>query len=231
MSGARVQDINTLRLFRAALIKFTESASVALTDAEGEVVRKIGWLEGEQTQFWTHQVRQWSEEVNRAKDAVRQKTIYKDATGRPQSAVDEMKHLKKCQATLAVAEEKLANTRKHARQLPREQLLYRGGVQRLSTLLSVDMPVAIATLDRIVAQLEAYTSAAPTMAESEAGSDASEGSMRRAVDDPAGGPRAEQKNDQGAAGGGQEDNADSGPARHPPLADDSQAPKPKPETP
>lgn len=189
-SGARVHDIDTIRLFRAALVKFTESSSVALTDAEGEILRKLTWLESEQDRFWQMQVRKWTEEVAKAKDAVRQKTIFKDSLGRTQSAVDEMKHLKKCQAALDTSEEKLKNTRRHARELQREHLLYRGGVQRFATILSADMPNAIAALDRIVGQLEAYTAAGPAMATSEAGSEAAgtlgaegEGSMKRAVED------------------------------------------------
>jgi hypothetical protein len=188
---ARVHNFDSIRYFRAQLVKFVESAQTALTDAEGDVTRKMSWLEGEQDHFWTMQIRKWTEEVNRAKDAVRQKRVFKDSLGRQQSTVDEEKHLKKCQRILEEAETKLANTRRHARELQREHLLYRGGVQRLATVLASELPNGIATLDRVVAQLEAYVSAAPTMATSEAGPpDASaapgadaDASMRRAVDD------------------------------------------------
>jgi flagellin-specific chaperone FliS len=135
------------------------------------------------------QVRKWNEEVNRAKDAVRQKRIFKDSLGRQQSTVDEEKHLKKCQRILEEAEQKLANTRRHAKQLQREHLLYRGGVQRLATALASDMPNAIAMLDRVTEQLEKYVSAAPTLATSDAGPDQAgtfgteaAGSMKRAVE-------------------------------------------------
>lgn len=189
MANARVQDIDVIRHFRAVLVKFVESANSALTDSDGEITRKMGWLEGEQDHFWTMQVRKWNEEVNRAKDAVRQKRIFKDSLGRQQSTVDEEKHLKKCQRILEEAEQKLANTRRHAKQLQREHLLYRGGVQRLATALSSDMPNAIAMLDRVTVQLEKYVSAAPTMATSDAGPDQAgvfgtdaAGSMKRAVE-------------------------------------------------
>jgi chromosome segregation ATPase len=190
-AGARVQDLDVIRLFRAALIKFTESSNSALTDADGEITRKLSWLESEQMMFWTRQIRKWNEEVNRAKDAVRQKRIFKDAMGRQQSTVDEEKHLKKCQAALEECETKLENTRRHAKQLQREHLLYRGGVQRLATLLSSDMPNAIAMLDRVTQQLQQYVAAAPTMATSDTtestaplGTDG-DVSMKRAVDDSA----------------------------------------------
>lgn len=167
--GAKVQDIQAIRQFRAALVKFVESAGVALTDAEGEITRKMSWLETEQPYFWSSQVRKWTEEVNRAKDAVRQKRIFKDSLGRPQSTVDEEKHLKKCQKILEQAEQKLENTRRHAKQLQREHLLYRGGVQRLATALSSDLPNAIALLDRITDQLQQYVASSPVLVGSEAG--------------------------------------------------------------
>lgn len=187
--GAKVRDIEAIRQFRAALVKFVESAGVALTDAEGEITRKLTWLEMEQSHFWVSQVRKWSEEVNRAKDAVRQKRIFKDSLGRPQSTVDEEKHLKKCQKILEQAEQKLENTRRHAKQLHREHLLYRGGVQRLATALSSDLPEAIALLDRITDQLQQYVSSSPVLVVSQAGQPFSptspiqteSGSMKRAA--------------------------------------------------
>ena len=52
MNGARVQNIDALKHFRAALVKFTEAGKVALGDAESEVQRTVGWLQSELQQFW-----------------------------------------------------------------------------------------------------------------------------------------------------------------------------------
>lgn len=193
MSGpARVHDIDAIRAFRAHLIKFMESANSALTDADSEILRKINWLEGEQDSYWVSQGRKWTEEVARAKDAVRQKRIFKDALGRQQSTVDEEKKLKICQARLEECETKLAATRRHARALMREHLLYRGTVQALSTHLSADMPRAVAMIDSVTQRLQQYVAAGPSLATSTAdtASQTSSGistdagtSMKRAVDD------------------------------------------------
>src|SRR5213082_2349033 len=50
--------------------KFAEAGKVALGDAESEVQRTVGWLQGEQQQFWQSQIRKRHEIVNRCKDAV-----------------------------------------------------------------------------------------------------------------------------------------------------------------
>jgi hypothetical protein len=184
---ANVSDLDSIRLFRAALVKFVESANTGITDSDGEIVSKISWLETEQKAYWTAQQRKWTEAVSKAIDAVRQKRVFKDSFGRPQSTIDEEKHLKKCRQTLEEVEQKLANTRRAAMQLQREHLLYRGGVQRLMTMLASDMPRALAMLDRVVAQIEAYAAVTPTLVTSEATPDSvatgeGEGNMTRPAD-------------------------------------------------
>ena len=167
-TGARVTDFESIRSFRASLIKFIESSGAAVTDSEGEITKKMGWLESEQDRFWQQQIRKWQDEVTRAKDAVRMKKIYKDSSGKTQSAFDEEKHLKKCQTTLLMCEEKHANTRKYAKQLQREHMLYRGGVQRLQTMLSADLPQGVNTLENVLQALDAYLNAGPALATSDA---------------------------------------------------------------
>lgn len=192
MSTARVQSVDALKYFRIALWKFAEAANTALADSDAEVKRTLMWLQGEQQQFWSTQIRKRHEKVNQCKDAVRQKKLYKDSTGKTQSAVDEEKALMIAQRRLAEAEQKLINTKRHALKLQREMHMYKGATQRLSTAVVSDLPNAVASLDRMVQALEAYLSltaaggtaewnpppldAAPTTAEG--------GSMARAEGEP-----------------------------------------------
>lgn len=158
MSSARVQSVDALMHFRVALWKFAEAANVALGDAESEVQRTLSWLQGEQQQFWTGQIRKRHEFVNRCKDAVRQKKLFKDSTGRTQSAVDEEKALGIALKRLEEAEQKLLNTKRHSSKLQKEMHMYKGAVQSFATVIASDMPNAVASLDRMVRALEAYVS-------------------------------------------------------------------------
>ena len=158
MSGARVQSIDALKHFRIALWKFKEAANVAIGDAEGEVQRTVSWLQGEQQQFWQGQIRKRHEIVNRCKDAVRQKQLFKDSTGRVQSAVDELKALAIAQKRLAEAEQKLLNTKRHSAKMQKEMHMYKGAMQGFSTTVASDLPNAVAALDRMVQSLEEYVS-------------------------------------------------------------------------
>src|SRR6059058_4974910 len=106
MAEARVESTDAIRAFRHALLKFAELANSALTDAEADAGHTLMWLETEQRTYWTNNVRKASELVSRCQDAVRQKKIFKDSSGRPQSAVDEEKALAKAKRLKEHAEEK-----------------------------------------------------------------------------------------------------------------------------
>src|SRR6185503_974350 len=157
MSGyARVESVDALRAFRQALIKFAETANVSLADAEGEMNRMLVWLETEQDTYWQGQIRKRREDVERCRDAVRQKKLYKSPTGATQTAVEEEKMLKIALNRLEDAERKLKAVRRYAPRLQKEIQNYKGGVARLSTDVMADIPLAVARLDKMVAMLEMY---------------------------------------------------------------------------
>jgi hypothetical protein len=153
---ARVDNVDALKHFRAALFKFQEESNNALGDAESEMHKTLNWLENDQMSHWTNQIRKRTEDLNKAKEALRMKTAFKDATGRQASAVEEQKAVNAAGRRLEEAQQKLALTKQHSRKLVKEIQLYRGAVQRFATTLSSDIPQAAARLDQAVAQLQAY---------------------------------------------------------------------------
>lgn len=154
--AARVDSIEVLKEFKIALWKFQEAATVALGDAESEMHRVLMWLTTEQDSYWQHQIRKREEIVGRCKEAVRMKTIFKDATGRQQSAIEEQKALKIAVRNLEEAKEKLQMVRKWARVLPKEIEMYKGSVQRFATTVQSEIPVAAGHLEKLAQKLEAY---------------------------------------------------------------------------
>jgi hypothetical protein len=157
MSGyARIDSVDALRSFRSVMVKFTENARVALGDAEGEISRVLVWLETEANTYWSSQIRKRHDWVEKCKEAVRQKKLYKSPTGNTQSAVEEEKALRVAMKREEEAVEKLKNVRRYVPRLQKEISIYRGGVQRLTTSLSSDIPLAIGRLDKMVQALDAY---------------------------------------------------------------------------
>jgi hypothetical protein len=156
MSGARVQNLEVLRQFKIALIKFADMTKVALGDAEGEISKTVNWLGHEQQTYWNGQIRKRQELVMRCKEAVRQKKLFKDSAGRTQSAVDEEKQLMKAQRHLEAAEQKLAATKRHSAKLQKEMHMYKGAVARLMSAATSDIPNAANTLETLATSLDAY---------------------------------------------------------------------------
>lgn len=180
--SARVESIESLKLFKRALWKYQENASIALGEAESDIQRVMMWLEGEQRTFWNSEVRKRQDAVMRAKDALRQKQIFKSPTGGRQSDVDEQKALQLAMRRLAEAEQKVIAVQKYTQHLRREMMMYKGQVQRITTVVSGDIPQAAHDLEAIIQRLEAYASgegvATPEMAASQA---SDQPSMKRAT--------------------------------------------------
>ena len=133
-------------IFRVALVKFIETAGVCLADADSDIARTLNWLELEQVPYWTTQIRRREELVTRCKDAVRQKLLYKDSTGGRQSAIDEQKALQKAQALLVVAQEKLVASKQYVRRIQKQQMEYKGQVQKLGLALTGNLAATVAKL-------------------------------------------------------------------------------------
>lgn len=166
--GARIDDIDAIKTFRVQLAKFAEAANLAMDDAQSEINRTLNWLEGEQTSFWNAQIRKRQELLAKAQQALRDKTLYKDVSGRPPSAVEEHKAVAVAKRNLAEAEQKMANTKSWCRRFPKEIAMYHGGVKPFANTVAGGIPAALAQLTNSVILLERYT-ASPV----EAGSDAS----------------------------------------------------------
>ena len=167
--GARVDDVDALRLLRVAVVKFSESAQVALDTADAEISSTINWLEGEQSTYWASQVRKRHDKMVQAEEALRQKRIFKDSSGRTPQAVEEMKAVAVTKRRIEEAKNKHAAVRKAIGLLNREGQNYKGGVQRLATDLQTTVPSAVAMLDAIVVKLDEYANLQATLATSQAG--------------------------------------------------------------
>ncbi len=180
-TGARVESIEALKHFKITLIKFGEKISAALEDAESEMGHVLNWLENEQTTYWAAQIRKRHDVLEKAKEALRMKKLFKDATGRTPSAVDEEKAVAVARRRLEIAQQKAIETKKWVGRMQKEILLYKGQVMRLVTAASTDIPAAAAQLNNYVLTLEQYA-AVPVEAGSSAAMAAGEGSMTRAAE-------------------------------------------------
>lgn len=179
---ARVLSIDALKTLKVALWKFAESSNTALADAESDMNRTLMWLENEQASYWAGELRKRQQNVERCKEAVRMKKLFKDSTGGTPSAIDEEKALAVAMRKLGEAQQKIVAVKQWTRRLQKEILMYRGQVTRFATNVSSDIPVAVAALEQMIGTLETYVGLSPTEARSDSdmlGRSASAGGMNR----------------------------------------------------
>jgi len=154
--GARIHSVDALSIFRAALIKFAEHGNVALSSADSDIDRVLGWLERDQTTYWAGQIRKRHEIVLKWEDAIRQKRLYKNIDGTTKSAVDEQKELQKAKRAEDEARQKEVLVKKAIMTLRKESMMYKGRVQRLATSLQSEIPSAVRSLDNMLTHIDSY---------------------------------------------------------------------------
>ena len=209
----KVDDLEVFSRFRVAMLKFAQAASHSLSNADGQIARTHSWLENEQRAFWEGQLRKRMEAVTNARELLRQKKLYKDASGRTPGVTEEEKALAKCLAAAEHARERIESIRKWLPKLERAAGFYRGGVTSLSKTVGEDIPKAVSLLDRLAVSLEQYVQIEAAITDtSDSAPATSEPSIARGNDGPTAPPPAAK---------------DIAP---PPAADDQTAPAPQNST-
>lgn len=162
----RVRSIEALRAFKAAMKDFEEAVRLSLGEANREVQRAAGWLQGDRILYWKQQRRL---RENRLSDARSELMRAEMATATKTSAVVERKNVQKWKRAVEEAEQKLVNVKKWARTLEHEMSIFKAHCQPLSRIVEGDFSKAYAKLDRLYAALEKYIQLNPSVGGGAAG--------------------------------------------------------------
>lgn len=186
---ANIDDVEAIKRLRAAVGKFAEQVSVAVSDAAGEVNKTQQWLEVEQSHKWKLELRKRHEKLQQALEALRMKQLFRGPSGEKQGTADEQHRVKICRAALEEAERKVKAIEAHKARLAREAALFQGAISRLSGIAHQSAPAALAELGNLIVALEKYRSIQVTEAGSTAGGmggDGGGGMAGAVADGPAG---------------------------------------------
>lgn len=159
MQGANVKTISAIRDFKIALIEFIDDAKLALTEAHADVLKTGAWIQHDRMGYWQHAKKKRHEKVQMAKSELTRAQL-QSRDERP-SCVLERKALAKAQAEFDEAERKVEGCRRALSLLEREGLLFKAALAGFSTSLELDLPNALAHLERLMDTLEKYFSLAP----------------------------------------------------------------------
>jgi hypothetical protein len=144
--GAGVTSFAVLHDWYAALAEFRTEAQDALTELSLSLQRAVPWL-GEQQQYWQRQIRACEEAVTQAKTELTNRR-YTDFSGNTPDCTVQEKNLRRAQAKLQAAEDRLEAVRAWMLRLPREI--------RLALFLDAELPSGLALLARQLTALEKY---------------------------------------------------------------------------
>jgi hypothetical protein len=156
---ARVTSLDLIRDFRAALAVFKADGQDALTANALDVRRAFDWLT-DRRQFWARTVRECQDEVTHAKTDLARKQVLHPGERQP-DCTQEIKALRKAQARLEYAEDKVEKCRRWEPAIRRAADDYEGPARQLAGVLEADVPKALSLLERLVIALEEYVAIAP----------------------------------------------------------------------
>lgn len=151
---AKIHSIEALKNAKAALAKFAEDAGALLATVDSDVARMGQWLTHERPAHWKSQVRKREEMVQAARQEISRKQLA--AAPEPASTVLERRALQRAQEKLAEAQKRQQNTRRWIGVWDKESLMARGAISQLNDFVRVDIPKAIARIDRMMEQVEEY---------------------------------------------------------------------------
>jgi chromosome segregation ATPase len=151
--SARVHSIDAIKALHAALARFGPEAREALGSAEIEIRRVCDYLQ-DQLKYWQRQVERRQEDVNRARSDLAHARAIRQ--GERSGYVEQEIALRKAQARLREAEEKVVVCRRWILHLPQAINEYEGPARRLAGLLDADLKQGLAVLENKINVLEAY---------------------------------------------------------------------------
>ncbi len=156
MANARVTSIQAVRDLRPALVHFAQDVARALGEADAGIARAIGQVESDLPARWTRELARRREQLARAKDAWRAKTMFKDSSGKPPSAVDERVEVERWTRQVEEAQGKLEACRRWRSALAQHQEQFRAKVRSARDLSPMMTELAVHELDRLMAAIEGY---------------------------------------------------------------------------
>jgi len=154
-SQASVGSVDAFRDFRAAFVKFGDASRNALIAVDIEIRRMLDWLEKDQGAYWKNEIRRREEKLNEAKAALHRKRI--TATfGNAVSDSEEILMVRRAQAKLEHAENKLKEVKQWYLTVEQAVNEYRGPAQLFGSALDAGVPRGLSALDRMAEIIESY---------------------------------------------------------------------------
>ncbi len=193
---AYVSSISAIQEFRNALVMYVADSRQGVGTLEAEIRRAFDWIAIDRAQHWRHEIRRAMDAVARAKDDLHNARTFKSIGDYTPSCVDERKALQRAEERLKIAEGKAEAVRKWTRSLQHELNEFAGRMSQFAAVLEIDLPKAMATLDRVLSSLDRYVSTTAPRPMAKQGAPDGASSMAMPLDERPVGEQAAKQNEE-----------------------------------
>lgn len=153
--SAGVHSIGALEDFKASLATFETEGKESLSVIGMDVRRGLEYITHDLPKYWQSEIRKREDAVTNAKAELERCRMQKFGDRTP-DCTDQKVALKKAQARLEEAQQKLQAVKKWSRILEEEAEEYRSQAQQLDSLFAGELPKALAEMAGMLRALEAY---------------------------------------------------------------------------
>jgi hypothetical protein len=174
--SANVTSIDAVRAFRAALVKFEENARDGVTSLELEIRRAVNWIEVDRRRYWPTQVKQASELLAQARNALERCQLKYGSEEAP-SCYEQKKNYERAKRRLRYCEEQVRKVKQWTQILRHELTQFDGQMAQMTVCVDTDLPRAIAAIGNMLSALERYAGATGNVGPSAASVSSEENSL------------------------------------------------------
>lgn len=153
--SANVTSIDAIRAFREALVKFEANARDAVTSLELEIRRAVNWIEVDRRRYWPAQVKQASEGLSQARNALERCQLKYGSEEAP-SCYEQKKDYERAKRRLRYCEEQVRNVKRWTQVIRHEMTQFNGQMAQMTLCVDSDLPRAIAAIANMLNALERY---------------------------------------------------------------------------
>jgi hypothetical protein len=156
--SAKITSIELLPRLAAGLQRFRGEAAGAVDDIEAEIRRALDWIHHDRKDYWTQQLRRSEDAVSQARVQLQQARVMRRVGDYQPACVDEQRALDRARRRLETAQRKVHAVQHWSQVIDRAVEEFQQDRTGFVNWLDIDLPRAVAALDRMSQSLASYVS-------------------------------------------------------------------------
>jgi hypothetical protein len=156
--SAKITSIELLPRLAAGLQRFRSEAAGAVDDIEAEIRRALDWIHHDRKEYWARELRRSEDAVTQARIQLQQARVVRRVGDHRPACVDEQRALERARRRLDTAQQKVRAVQHWSQVIDRAVEEFQQDRTGFVNWLEIDLPRAVAALDRMSQALASYVS-------------------------------------------------------------------------